>query len=159
MFLAHQFFVGAGCWRPNLGQETCHSESKIAYNQCSVFVEVMGHEDRRSLRNSLKLPLGKWRPSLHPMYSSTFFRRQQGLKRFLQSLREGLRDQDHIRHSNETTAVPAIGANNSPSQKFHGILMPRTNSSPTTTTFRPRQRRSSHTTWVSSNPFLGDELT
>jgi len=119
----------------------------------------MGHEDRRSLRNSLKLPPGKRRPSLHPTYSSTLSRRQQGLKRFLQPLREGLRDQDRIRHSNGTTAIPAIGASNSPSQKFPGMLMSHTNSFSTTTMFRFRQRRSAHTMWVSPDPFLHDELT
>jgi hypothetical protein len=148
-----------GCWRPNLGQETCLSESNVAYSPYSAFVEIVCHEDRRSLHNSLKFPLGRLNPCLHPWPSSTFFRRQQGLKRFRQCLREGLRDRDHTRHSNGTTVVPAIGANNRPSPELHGIPMSHTGSPSATAAFRFRQRHSSHKMCVLLKPFSGDDLT
>lgn len=131
----------------------------LIYNHYSAFVEVVGHEGRRSLRNSLKLPLGKSRPSLYPMHISKFFRRQQGSRRSRQFRQKELRDQDHARHPNGTIAISTIGASNSSNPKFHGVPMHPTNSSTTTTTPRPSQRRSSHTTWVLQKAFSVEELT
>lgn len=152
--LAHWVSIWAGCWRPNLEQETCHSEFKMAYVLRSAFVEVVDRKGSHSLRNSLKLPLGKPHPCLRLWSRNTFFRLQQGLKRFHQCLRrEGLRDRDHIRHSNGTTAIPIIGANSPPSMKFHGMLTSHTGRPPTTAMYPFRQRHTSHPMWVSLQQF------
>ena len=89
-----------------------------------------------------------------------FLRRQQRLKRFRRCLREGLRDRDHIQHTNGTTAtVPAVGTDNSTSPKSRRMPTSRTDNLPITPTFRFKRRRSSHIMWVLLNPFPGDKLT
>ena len=114
----------------------------------------MDHEGSRSFHNSLKLPLGRSHQCLRPWPRNTSFRLQRGLKRFHQCLqREGLRDRDHIRHSNGTTAVPIIGANSPLSLKFHGMLTSHTGSPPTTAVYPFRQQHTSHMMWVSLQQF------